>query len=362
MPTFCRHNRLLQRCPICAREQDVELTPLISPSAPRTSLGEGERPRRGSAGTASGRPSQGGRRGGRGASGASSTSVRVRRLERGADDGYRSGLAPGLRASSEAERLAEELAFATGRLRVLAAQPPGLYAEVAGPGEREERMWLAFLIAYLCPLDEDDPFSAIRGARTSWGGAEQPGGGAEQPGGGAEQPGGGAGQANLGSVATGPRAARDPRRPLHTLEAYRAWARRSGSQAAAFTGDIAWSPERRFGRVFERLALPGLHRDARFDLLVTLGRLGVVELSPGQLMLGGAGEVTVAAKRVFGIGDPLLLEARAAAFASACEVPLAALDLGLYNWERGERAHLGLAPGTPPDAQALDAVRAGLGL
>ena len=46
---------------------------------------------------------------------------------------------------------------------------------------------------------------------------------------------------------------------------------RAGSQAAAFTGETAWTPERRFARVFERMALPGLHRDARFDLLVTLG-------------------------------------------------------------------------------------------
>jgi hypothetical protein len=267
--------------------------------------------------------------------------MRVRRLERGADDGYRSGLAPGLRSSSEAERLAEELAFATARLHALGERPPGLYAEVAAPGNAEERIWLAFLIAYLCPLDEEDPFSAIRRVRTSWSALEP---------------------ADLAAVSTGPRSAHDPSHPLRTIEAYRAWAARSGSQLAGFTGDAAWSPQRRFTRVFERLALPGLHRDARFDLLVTLGRLGVVELEPGQVMLGGAGEVTVAAKRVFGIGDPLLLEARAAAFAQACEVPLAAFDLGLYNWERGERAHLGLPPGAPPDPGALAAVRAGLDL
>ncbi len=267
--------------------------------------------------------------------------MRVRRLERGADDGYRSGLAPGLRSSTEAERLAEELAFAAARLHALSQQPPRLYAEVAASGDPEERIWLAFLIAYLCPLDEDDPFAAIRRVRTPWGAPELP---------------------DLTEVSTGPRSAHDPSHPLRTINAYRAWTARSGSQLAGFTGDADWSPERRFTRVFERLALPGLHRDARFDLLVTLGRLGVVELRPEQLMLGGAGEVTVAAKRVFGIGDPLLLQARAAALAQACELPLAALDLGLYNWERGQRAHLGLAPGTAPDPQALGAVRAGLEL
>ena len=164
----------------------------------------------------------------------------------------------------------------------------------------------------------------------------------------------------LGAVRAGPRSAYDANRPLRSIGAYRAWASRSGSQAAAFTGDPAWPPQRRFTRVFERLALPGFHRDARFDLLVTLGVLGVFELRPGQLMLGGGDEVTVGAKRVFGIGDPLMLEGRVSAFARACDLPLAALDVGLYNWQRGERAHLGLRPGTAPDEGALAAVRAAL--
>ncbi len=74
----------------------------------------------------------------------------------------------GLKSSVDAERLADELAFAATRLRVLEFEPPGLYAEVASPGEIEERSWLAFLIAYLCPLDSDDPFATIARVRTSW--------------------------------------------------------------------------------------------------------------------------------------------------------------------------------------------------
>ena len=37
---------------------------------------------------------------------------------------------------------------------------------------------------------------------------------------------------------------------------------RAGSQQAALSGDAAWTPERRFARVFERLALPGFGRAA----------------------------------------------------------------------------------------------------
>jgi hypothetical protein len=269
--------------------------------------------------------------------------VRVRRLERAADDGYRSDLVPGLRASTDAERLAEEIAFAAGRLERLAVAPPGLYAEVASGEDGEERAWLAFQIAYLCPLDEGDPFAAIDGVRTSWASGEVP---------------------VLEGVQTGPRSAHDPDRGSATIDAYRARARRAGSQAQAFTGEESWTPERRFRRVFERLALPGLHRDARFDLLVTLGRLGVFELRADALELGGSDEVTVAAKRAFGIGDALLLERRARPLADACALPLEALDLGLFNWGRppGERATLGLGADAEPDAGALEGARRALGL
>jgi hypothetical protein len=268
--------------------------------------------------------------------------VTVRRLERGADDGYRSPLAPGLRSSADAERLAEELAFAAGRLAVLEHDPPGLYAEVADhEGDIEERSWLAFLIAYLSPLQTDDPFAAVQAVRTSWALGEDP---------------------VLEHVETGPRTAHERTRGSRTIAAYRAWAARAGSQAGAFTGEPAWTPERRFARVFERLALPGLHRDARYDLLVTLGRLRAYEMRAGTLQLGGDNEVTVAAKRALGIGDRMLLERRAADLAGACALPLEALDLGLYNWERGERATLGLPPATEPDPDARALVRAGLGL
>jgi hypothetical protein len=146
---------------------------------------------------------------------------------------------------------------------------------------------------------------------------------------------------------------RSGRGPHATLTAYRAWVQRSGSQAAAFGGEAAWSSDRRFARVFERLALPGLHRDARFDLLVTLGQLGVHELHAASLQLGGSDETTVAAKRVFAIGDTLLLERRAGDLAVACDVELAALDVALWNWARPPR------PGAV--GREADAPRAALG-
>lgn len=329
MPSFCRHNRLIANCPICSREQDVEMRPIVSSSAPRVSA-----PTR----PASARHATENRGGGAGRAGG----LRVRRLARGADDGFHSSLVPGLRSSADAERLAEEIAFAAARLSLLAADPPGLYAEVADGGrDIEERTWLAFEIAYLCPQEGDEPFASISAARVTWASGDLP---------------------VLDGVEPGPRIAHDPARGTKTFEAYRAWAGRAGSQAAAFTGEAAWSPDRRFARVFERLALPGLHRDARFDLLVTLGYLGVYDLRARSLQFGGENRVTLGAKRALGIGDPLLLDRRAAELATACGVPLEALDLGLHNWERNERATLGAGAVTEPDDGVLSQIRDALGL
>lgn len=330
MPTFCRHNRLIQNCPICTREQEIEARPLVSSSAPRSSerapsSGSSTKPRPPRARSAGGR----------------AASVRVRRPPTAVDDGYRSSLLPGLRSTLEAQRLVEELAFATARLDRLRHDPPGLYAEVADhSGEVEERTWLAFLIAYLGPVeDRDDPFEAIQAVRTPWGPGQIP---------------------ELEGTPTGPRTAHDPSRGQATLTAYRGWTERAGSQAAGFTGEPAWAADRRFARIFERLSLPGLNRGARFELLVSLGVLGVYELQAGALALGGSDEVTVAAKRAFGIGDPLLLERRAAQLAEACAIPLQALDLALYNWGRGQRAAVGVP--VESHTEALNAVAHALGV
>ena len=332
MPSFCRHNRLIQNCPICAREQDIELRPVVSSSAPKSAL-----PRTGGGSGGARSPSAARPRTPRAATG-----LTVRRLERGADDGYQSELVPGLRSSADAERLASELVLAAARLGRLAADPPGLYADVADREVAlEERLWLAFLIAYLCPLDGERPFATIEQVRTSWTSGAVPA---------------------VDGVELGPRTSHEAGRGTRTFDAYRAWAERAGSQEAVFTGDPGWSAERRFARVFERMALPGLQRGARFDLLATLGRLGVLDLSAGSLFLGGSDGVTIAAKRLLGIGDPLLLDRRAAALADACELPLEALDVGFYNWERGSRAALGMEPSLEPDPEAVATALAALGL
>jgi hypothetical protein len=229
--------------------------------------------------------------------------VVTKRLARAADDGYRNALVPGLRATADAERLAAALAAAVARL-----EPPGPYPEIAAEPDLEEATWLAFLLA----IKADE--------RPSWASGESPEGHAR------------------------------------TADAYRAWAQRAGSQARAFEGEPSWTPQRRFSRVFERLALPGFGRAARFELLTALGAAGRYPLEAGELHLAaGEDATTEAAKRVLVSGDKLLLERRARDLAEAAGVPLGALDHALAVW------------GTPGDhadlaAEAPAPIRAALSL
>jgi hypothetical protein len=316
VPRFCRHNRFIENCPICSQDA-VELAP---PPSRRSATGTATRR------TATRRQSPG---------------MRVRRSARPVADGYANGLVPGLHATPDAQRLADEIAFGAGRLAELEADPPGLYAEVGALPDAEEALWLAFLIAYLSPTEGDDPFAAISAVRTPWEGGELP---------------------DLSDVATGPRGAHEAGRGTATLDAYRAWARRSGTQLAGLSGETSWTPERRFERAFERLSFPGFHRAARMDFLATAGRVGVVDLLPPSLHFQGSGPTTVAAKRVFGIGDPMLLERRARALADAAGVPLESLDVALFNFGAGDddRTTMGASPTAAdrvdpePIAAALD--------
>ena len=340
MPSFCRHNRLIQNCTICSREQNLALRPIVSGGASTHERarpsGDGNDRSASSAAPGATRAAKPGR------PRSSTRDVRVRRLSRGADDGFQSSLVPGLRSTEDAERLAEEIAFAARRLNAIATEPHGLWLSLADSStDLEERIWLAFLIAYIGPADSDEPFAAIDAARTRWASGESP---------------------NWAVVQAGPRGAFDPGRSDATLTAYRAWAQRAGSQAVAFRGEAAWAAERRFERVYERLALPGMTRDARFELLVLLGRSGICELRAGKLALTGENEVTWAAKRGLGIGDPLLLERRAADLAAACGAPLEALDLAFHNWGSGQRTGAGLAVDSEPDADVLARAQEALGL
>ena len=98
------------------------------------------------------------------------------------------------------------------------------------------------------------------------------------------------------------------------------------------------------------------------DFLTIAGRVGVVELVPATLHFQGSGPTTVAAKRVFGIGDPMLLERRARALADAGGVPLEALDVALFNFGAGdERATMG-ASATVADRVEPGSIVAALGV
>jgi hypothetical protein len=67
---------------------------------------------------------------------------------------------------------------------------------------------------------------------------------------------------------------------------------------------------------------------------------------------------TVAAKRVFAIGDAMNLQRRASDLAAAAEVPIEALDLALLNWSRPEDDRVTAGARDVDDASRRAAVRA----
>jgi Alpha-glutamyl/putrescinyl thymine pyrophosphorylase clade 3 len=333
MPTFCRHGRFIERCPICSQT----LPGAQAPPRRRTGSGRGAATRH-----RSGEPREGSARAG----------VRVRREARAIADGYSSPLVPGLRSSDDARRLAAEIALSSARLAALGSDPPGVYgqARALAPDLIEQATWLCVLTAYLCPVRDGDPFVGIEGVFAD---VETP---LDATGAARRLP-------DLAGVPLGPRTSHDPGRGAATLEAYVQWVQRAAgagaaSQRAALVGDPSWSAERRFERLFERLALPGLTRAARYELLLLLGRLGLYELSPRSLHLagvrgtGGEDTTVAAAKRIFGIADALLLDRRAGALADAAAVPVEALDLALYNWSAPARATLGFPDDLDDEAAA----------
>jgi len=326
VPSFCRHNRFIERCPICSKTLPGQ--PARTPSA-RAST------KRAGAGAATARRRPGG------------AGLSVRRENRASDDGYRSALLPGLRASGDAHRLAEEIAFSRGRLVALGSAPPDLYAEVQAlaADDLEQATWACVLITYLCPLEGEAPFAGIRLALREDRETLE----------------------DLEQIPLGPRTCHARARGSQTLIAYRRWIAQASSARRAFTGDPGWSAPRRFERLFERLALPGFERRCRYELLLTLGSLGLYEMQADSLHLsGGRGPsssdpTTLAAKRLFAIGDPLHLERRSSALADAISVPIETLDLALANWGIGERATLGF----PPEAsehETLERAQHALGL
>lgn len=308
MPTFCRHGRLQANCPICSKSAE----PARPARAPRPS-----RPR-----------ATGGARTPKATSG-----IRVRRVERAPEDGYENWLVHGLRATSDAARLAAELAFAEARLNELRSDPPGPYGEAA-QADPQAGIGLAFLIAVVGPGRGGDPWSGVEQAR-----------------------------GDLSTAPRGPRAAPDPAR---ASAGFSAWAQRNGGPLAALSGEADWEPVRRFARAFERVPAAGLGRGARFEFLLSLGALGLVALEPGSLFLGSdpTDPVVAAAKRVLGIGDAISLERRAAELARETGVPLAALDLALFNWAapEDERATMGARAAADPQrtAEIASVLRAGV--
>jgi hypothetical protein len=294
VPLFCRHNRFEANCPICSKEAAAR-----RPAAPASTT------RRATTAPAPARRHGTGHRAG---------TLVTKRLARAGDDGYRHELVPGVRATADAERLAACLALSAARLEY-----PGPFPAVAEEEDPEDAIWLAFLLA-LAGEDRPELQSAIVDAEPRW-------------------------ASSNGDTGLPPEAER-------TVDAYRNWVERAGSQAAGLAGDAAWTPARRFQRAFDRLALPGFSRGQRYEFLTAVGAAGVLEIAADALHVAVAHDdaTTLAAKRALNSGDAMLLERRAAQLAEGTGVPVAALDRALALWD-------GTGHVDAPEDERLHAIR-----
>ncbi|MEH3054763.1 MAG: hypothetical protein PGN13_12295 [Patulibacter minatonensis] len=306
MPTFCRHGRFEASCAICRQEQQKTEPRKVTPS---------------SKGTAARRPVGSSKAAG-------STSTRSRsmvtgKLSRTADDGFRSELLPGVRSSADALRLAQELTTAESRLSKHGTPEAGPWAVIAELAGEPHRAFVAALTIAVASPDGASgsgataaaALAAVSAADASLQALDLVGAATEAQ----------------TILSTGPRGPRAHDAAAAALSVPAQLAQRSGgSLEQALAGEASWTSERRFARLLDRLALRGLPRAVRFDLLVALGRSGVLPLRADQLHLGND-QVTDAAKRLFAVADVPLLEKRAAALADATGVTFDALELALWN-------------------------------
>jgi len=302
---FCRHGRREDRCVICARDREREKAAATPTRARRTATRT----------TAASRRTGGERAGAK----ASRPGVRVTKLARHADDGWRHELLPGIRSAADARDLVTRTVQSRARLDRLATDPVGPYAVAAdqaatsGAGP-DEAAWTLFQIAYYGPLTGSAPFAVIDDLLV---GLDEPLPDAER----------------LRAAGPGPRGAHAADRGDATLRAFREWAARGGGAIAALRAG-GTDPARRFDATYRALALPGLDRAARYEFVLTLGALGLVDVRPWSLLLDAGGDpVSVAAKRLLQTGDAVLLQRRLGELARELDLPVGAFDLGLRLWD-----------------------------
>ncbi len=307
MPTFCRHGRFEASCAICRNEKAKAEPQTSRPASKGTSA------RRPASSSASATPTGRTR----------SRTVVTGKLTRNADDGYRSDFLPGIRASADVMVFAQELTVAEARLSSIATDDAGPWAVVAEHAADPSKAFVAALVVAVA--SPDDAAGSLSTAVSALAALDEALAALDDTG------------AVVGASAVaevldaGPRGPRAHDASGAALAVPAQLAQRSaGSLAAGLQGEASWTPERRFARLLDRLALKGLPRAVRYDLLVALGRSGALPVRADGLHLG-SDQVTDAAKRLFAVADVTLLEKRAAAVVEATGIAWDALELALWN-------------------------------
>ena len=201
--------------------------------------------------------------------------MRVKRESRAEDDGYRSGArCPGCAPPPTPSGWPRRSPSPRAPAQPLRARSPGALRARSRARRRRTssgRPGCCFLIAYLCPLEGEDPFvGSACGAAPECSSARAAG--------------------DLGGSPLGPRTSHDPARGAGTLDGLPPLgrARRPVASSSGVRGRSRVEPRAALRAGVRAPRAAGLRRMGRYELLVTLGRLGLYELRADSLPLTGA--------------------------------------------------------------------------
>lgn len=293
---------------------------------------------------------------------------------------------PGLRSKLSVSRFEDELRRSLARLRAFQKQrfsgtanprdarfhPYQAIVERLSEGDKEEAIWLSFLVTACGMLDHGDAWCSVRSLYGAFGDGEpwtwvrirtnpalfrawllQH-------------------RAEVRGLEFGNHRKFETRDPMKAgnigdiVESYVAWVEGEGrgSQAAIFEEAVrSAAPGPSFEMLYRRIEVKRFGRTAKFDWLCLLGNLGIFPIAPAKCYLRGSSGPLTGALRLFGGGEGRRsieeLEREATELARAVGVPIEAIEDTLCNWQKTRKDVPGgwisaaCAPGGLPTSQSL---------
>jgi hypothetical protein len=261
-------------------------------------------------------------------------------------------------------RFEEELRRSLARLRVFKKRrfsgttnprdvgfhPYQAIVERLSEGDKEEAIWLSFLVTACGMLDHGDAWCSVRSLYGAFGGRE-PWTWPRIRGNPAlfrawllEH------RAEVRGLEFGNHRKFETHDPMKAgnigdiVESYVAWieGEGGGSQGAIFEEAVrSAAPDAAFEMLYRRIEVKRFGRTAKFDWLCLLGNLRIFTIAPGKCYLRGSSGPLIGARRLFGGGKGRRsiedLDSEATELARGLGVPIEAIEDTLCNWQKARK-------------------------